>query len=231
MSKMVSHLSNFPFLSPSGHDSISRDAGSFGSGGIDTRRQSNNRKSSSTYLTPKIPQIGSASSYFGEELIDDAQLAREMNDLTVKERERLYEDLHGVSTVQEETPEFLNSCLEQLDVELGKVPQNKRKWLDRAFFLRRSLETDRKFKLKFLRADRYNPGKAAARMAAFFQGKVELFGEDKIVKKITLDDLDPDTVQKSGRWRHVSNIRDQAGRRVMILIPKWTPDGWKENVC
>jgi hypothetical protein len=61
--------------------------------------------------------------------------------------------------------------------------------VNRAFFLRPSLENDNKFKLMFLRADLYDTPKAANRMAKYFDLKCELFGEDKLVKPITVKDL------------------------------------------
>jgi hypothetical protein len=167
--------------------------------------------------------------YFGVELIDDAQLAKEMNDLSVKERELVYDDVHGVAKLPEETPEFVAGCLEQLDAQLAKIPQTKRKWLDRAFFLKRGLENDTGFKIMFLRAVRYDAENAATRMAAYFKSKVELFGEEKIVKKITLDDLGEDVVAE-GFWRHVSSM-DMAGRRLVCTLPGFVPEGWKDSVC
>eukprot|EP00339_Tiarina_fusa_P004924 CAMPEP_0117013002 /NCGR_PEP_ID=MMETSP0472-20121206/10810_1 /TAXON_ID=693140 ORGANISM="Tiarina fusus, Strain LIS" /NCGR_SAMPLE_ID=MMETSP0472 /ASSEMBLY_ACC=CAM_ASM_000603 /LENGTH=482 /DNA_ID=CAMNT_0004716191 /DNA_START=113 /DNA_END=1561 /DNA_ORIENTATION=+ len=119
----------------------------------------------------------------------DTALAREMNKLSVQERERVFDDMHGVAPVQEETPDFVTGCLEAMDLALSLLAKVKRRALDRALFFKPSIETDKKFKLMFLRADAYDPRKAAKRMAKYFEEKLILFGEAKLTKRITLDDL------------------------------------------
>jgi hypothetical protein len=123
------------------------------------------------------------------EIQDDVDLAKEMNDLTVDERERLFDEIHGVLKEREETPGFAETCCDQFDNALSKLSSAKRKYLGRAFFLNPSIQKDAKFKMMFLRADNYNARRAAQRMAGFFTFKRELFGDDKLHKTITLDDL------------------------------------------
>jgi hypothetical protein len=67
----------------------------------------------------------------------------------------------------------------------GKFAQTFRK-----LFLKPSIQKDLKFKLMFLRADQYNARQAAEWMAKYYSHKLYLFGEDTLVKKITLDDLE-----------------------------------------
>jgi hypothetical protein len=120
----------------------------------------------------------------------DLMLAREMAALSMEEREKVLDDIHGVAQVQEETPEFVAQCIYQMDLALSKIPKSKRRALDRAIFLKPSILTDEKFKLMFLRSDLYDPKKAAKRMVKYFEEKLLLFGDGKLAKKITLDFLE-----------------------------------------
>ena len=53
----------------------------------------------------------------------DALLAKELNELSLREREQVYYDIHGVSDVVEETEELISTKLAQLDKELSKIAQ------------------------------------------------------------------------------------------------------------
>ena len=126
--------------------------------------------------------------------MSDAELAKEMTELSVKEREQVLEDIHGVAPDREETPEFTSSALTQFDIELHRIPKTKKKSLEKAFFLRPSLAMDTKFKLMFLRADQYEPKKAAYRMVAYFKNKHTLFGDDLLARKIRYNHLSQEDI-------------------------------------
>ena len=143
-------------------------------------------------------------------------LVNELNELSVKEREKVFEEIHGVATIQEETPELLTESLMAFKTKLNEIPKRKRKAMDRAFFLRPSLEKDEKFQLMFLRAERFDAGQAALRMARYFDHKLELFGEEKLAKPITLDDLSQEedlNVLESAAFQEIAQ-RDRSGRVV-----------------
>jgi hypothetical protein len=100
---------------------------------------------------------------------NDLALAREMNELSVNEREQVFDEIHGVAKGQEETPEFVANCLAQMDISLSVISKAKRKALDRAIFVKPSIETDADFKLMFLRTDDYDGLKAARRMTRYLR--------------------------------------------------------------
>jgi len=52
-------------------------------------------------------------------------------------------------------------------------------------------------RIMFPRAENYDPVKAAERMLRYFEKKKNLFGAEKLVKKITLEDLSEDDLD----WR------------------------------
>lgn len=157
-----------------------------GGGGVSAsspRMMTNISSSSQSKKNGNTPASG------GENLFDDKLLAREMNDLTVQDREQVYDEIHGVADIIDETPELVSRSLAEMREELLKIPKRRRRALDRALFLKPSLSSDDKFHLIFLRAERFDPVKAAGKMYRHFNHKLELFGEEKLAKRITLDDL------------------------------------------
>ena len=148
----------------------------------------------------------------------EAELAREMNELSVDERERVLDDIHGVAETPEETPEFIAKCLNELDMQLSKTPKARRRGYDKALFFRPTIQQDQKFKLMFLRADLYDGAKAAQRMVKYFEDKMELFGETKVAKDLTLSDLTEEdlTVWSSGCFLTLPH-KDQVGRPIWFF--------------
>jgi hypothetical protein len=145
----------------------------------------------------------------------DVNLGREMNELSVPERQKVLDDIHGVAEAQEETPELLEKSLAQLDKAICSLPRPDRKALDHAIFLRPELKNDIKFKIMFLRADYFVADLSAKRMALYFKYKLELFGEDKLVKKLSVEDLQEQDRNKSmaGFFLELPE-RDPIGRQV-----------------
>jgi hypothetical protein len=148
---------------------------------------------------------------------DNADLVKEMNALTLFKREKIFEDVHGVADIQEETPEFVEDRIEALDKLVNLIPQKDRTAYDKAIFLKPKLQTDVKFKLKFLRAEEFNTEKAATRMVKFFDLQLSLFGEDKLVKRLTMDDLSEDEIRfyKIGYMGELP-FRDRSGRPIIF---------------
>eukprot|EP00339_Tiarina_fusa_P004947 CAMPEP_0117025988 /NCGR_PEP_ID=MMETSP0472-20121206/19143_1 /TAXON_ID=693140 ORGANISM="Tiarina fusus, Strain LIS" /NCGR_SAMPLE_ID=MMETSP0472 /ASSEMBLY_ACC=CAM_ASM_000603 /LENGTH=485 /DNA_ID=CAMNT_0004732857 /DNA_START=14 /DNA_END=1471 /DNA_ORIENTATION=- len=149
----------------------------------------------------------------------DNNLAKELNKLSFEERENILHEIHGVAEITKETPEFVSRCVEKLLEAVDRLPQRRRVALDRAIFLKPSMkEKDIRFKLMFLRAHNHDPDKAAWCLAKYFEDKLELFGEDKLVKKITLDDLSEEDMEE---WhKGVSTVlpcRDRSGRPISFV--------------
>jgi hypothetical protein len=70
----------------------------------------------------------------------------------------------------------------------------------------------------FLRADLYDAPKAADRMAKCFDLKCELFGEDKLVKRITVKDLSEEDLYfiRCG-FQVCLSTKDPSGRPLFFL--------------
>ena len=148
----------------------------------------------------------------------DALLAKEMRQMSTEERDEVFHDIHGVSEVVEESPEFLGSRLQRLELEISNISKKD------AYQLAKSMNTEyvrnRTFRLKFLRCDRFDTRKAAARIVNHFEWKLELFGPAKIAKDIVQDDLDPEELEilRSHNFQ-VQPLRDSSGRAILCWIP------------
>ncbi len=156
-------------------------------------------------------------------------LVEELNGLTVKEREEIFEEVHGVLDVIEETPDLVTEKLQAMRDELAKVPRNKKKALDRAIFLRPSIQLDDKLHLLFLRARRFDPIKASILMYKHYENKLELFGEKLLVKKITLDDLTEQEMEllRTGCAQTLAG-RDRGGRGILFMtVALYDVRDWK----
>jgi hypothetical protein len=119
----------------------------------------------------------------------DALLARELNTLSIQEREKVFEEIHGVDSIEEtpDRPELLNQQLAQMDFELTKI-HRKSAYL-KARIQSPEYVSNREFLLRFLRVDGYNPKDAADRLVSFFDFKLELFGPKKLTEDIKIEDF------------------------------------------
>jgi len=75
----------------------------------------------------------------------DADLAGDMNSLSFAERQAVEEDIHGVSDVIKETPDFVTEKIEEMKQALAKVNSQQRQAWDRAVFLRPAFAEDVRF--------------------------------------------------------------------------------------
>jgi hypothetical protein len=120
-------------------------------------------------------------------LYDERALAEDLNSLSFQERQQMDEEIHGVAGEVQETPDFIAEKLQAMRAMVRKLPG--RRAYDRAAFLRPQLVADDSFHLMFLRAKRFDPEDAAYLMVVYFQSKLELFGDELLVQKITWTDL------------------------------------------
>ena len=148
----------------------------------------------------------------------DTLLATELNRLTLKEREQVLYDVHGISDVVAESPLLVAEKLEELDKLIAtirpKKAYEKAKTMDPKYVRSRTL------RLPFLRAERFDAARAANRMIQFFEAKQKLFGNDKLASDIRLRDLDEDNKKclRSGLCQ-ILPLRDTAGRTIVCWIP------------
>mmetsp|Transcript_19560 Transcript_19560/g.36480 ORF Transcript_19560/g.36480 Transcript_19560/m.36480 type:complete len:489 (+) Transcript_19560:119-1585(+) len=150
----------------------------------------------------------------------DAFFAAELNKLSMKERDDVLQDIHGVSDVMNENPEFVKRSTAGLLVELEKIPNESKMPYLLALEQNPNYVQDEKFLLMFLRADRFNEAAAAARLVSFFESKLELFGKDKLGRDILISDLtEEDRVCLESGYGQILSGRDRAGRAIFCLMP------------
>ena len=182
-----------------------------------------------------VQQQRSSSSSCKTEAQADAMLAQELNEMSAKEREDLMHDVHGVLPAADEPPEFVASKLKEMEHEVTKICRKKRcPAFDRALFLSPSrVRHDDAFRMMFLRADQWDPARAAQRLILHYEYKLELFGPDKLVKTITLDDFDQDDMDcmKTGAVQF-SKTKDRSGRTVVFVTQSaYNCKSWRNKVC
>lgn len=150
----------------------------------------------------------------GEEFIS------ELNKLSIEERDEVTNDVHGVNTIVNEDPEFTAKAIDILESELNAIPDKDKEAYTSALNQNSDYVMDKKFLLMFLRSTRFDTKWAAARFVAFFQTKLELFGEEKLGRDIRMDDLDEyDTACLEAGYIQILNARDRAGRLICMCIP------------
>jgi hypothetical protein len=148
----------------------------------------------------------------------DSMIAMELSAMSMQEREQSYFDIHGVSDVIDETPEFLEEKLREFDEELAKIAKDRC-----AYSLAEAQDKEyvrsNKFRFKFLRANNFDARLAAERVIRFFKEKLNLFGVETLARDIKMSDLG----QEGRRWLE-SGIgqlvpqRDRSGRCVIAWI-------------
>jgi hypothetical protein len=151
--------------------------------------------------------------------MSDALIAKELYQLSTEERHLVNNDLHGVADVIEEGPAFVQERLDQLELELANIPTKTA--YDEALEQSADHVHNRDFRLMFLRADRFEAKNAAARMVLYFDSKKELFGSQKLAKKILLEDLDDETMAcLATGYMNLLPGRDRAGRAIFMGVSK-----------
>jgi hypothetical protein len=160
----------------------------------------------------------------------DLLLANELNSLSLRAREQVFAEVHGVNEIVEEDPEFVGRCLGQLAEKLDKV--SRRSAYDRALFLSPRKVKDSDFRLMFLRADNFDVNKAAKRFVRYFEDKLLVFGGENLIKTITLDDLDEsDQIALKTGSIQVLPHKDRAGRSIIILLQEFDKyERWQSQV-
>jgi hypothetical protein len=147
----------------------------------------------------------------------EAMLVRELNNMSVEERERILHDVHGVED-EAETPDLIKDSLEALNasIEATKQTANADAYLLAESICPAFVQND-KFRLLFLRSMRFDVEKATVSLFSHFEKKQELFGLDTLCEDISLDDLNEDDMRtlKNGQTQLLPD-RDRSGRAIFF---------------
>mmetsp|Transcript_3474 Transcript_3474/g.9194 ORF Transcript_3474/g.9194 Transcript_3474/m.9194 type:complete len:568 (-) Transcript_3474:885-2588(-) len=140
------------------------------------------------------------------ELLDaERQQAREISALSLREREDLYEDIHGVRRPVQETEDFRQEHLQRLEMELTVgLYDSKCKYelsaKNRAIkatyvmtsFLAPRITSDVDLRLAMLRVSQWDVQDAAIKIMKYFHMKERLFGREVCLRPIVFSDLQED---------------------------------------
>jgi hypothetical protein len=161
----------------------------------------------------------------------DAILAKEMYQLSLDERKQALYDLHGIAEIPQEDPEMVARALGALEEDIQNI--SKKDAYETAHSMSPDYVRDPKFRLKFLRANKFDHKSAAQHLVAFFEAKMELFGSDKLTKDIKLKDLSDDDLSVLDTcFLQVLRGRDSAGRAILCQFMAYQRFSHTDNlVC
>jgi hypothetical protein len=134
----------------------------------------------------------------------------ENEDSSSDEEEKQAEN-DGMQLVQEE-----DNKLSELEDALNRIEEKPA--YNQSYAQWDGYVTDPQFRLIFLRAESYNPKKAAVRLVSFMEEKLERFGPDTLTRQLTIDDLNSHSrslLIKKGVLQLLSS-RDSSGRAIML---------------
>lgn len=152
------------------------------------------------------------------ELVDNL-LTHEMENLSFKARNEIYEELHGVASLNpEETPEMVQQSIKGLNMEIDRI---KHKYIayNKATKTYNPYVHGADIRLRFLRCDLFDIPAAAKRMMGYLDLTRELFGDVVLTRPIELRDLGKQEMEmlREGDAQPMP-FRDRSGRRVMVAM-------------
>ena len=145
-------------------------------------------------------------------------LAKELNELSVQERDMINDEIHGVRRMScpEETPELLEKSLAELTMELTNLPPTatKKAYEESLNYTDSYVHTD-DFRLIFLRTEFFDPRKAAIRMMKYLDLINWAFGKKVLQRDLCLADFDKKGKEYlRGGYQQIFPGMDRSGRRV-----------------
>jgi hypothetical protein len=154
----------------------------------------------------------------------DKVLIQELNELSLLDRETFYEEIHGAhaeTVARKEQPDKIADALNKMLCELESYPDRDK----RAYAMAIQKQDGRyvrhtKFLLKFLRAENYEPQKAALRMLNYLQYLYDAFGLDVLFRPVYQRDLSPNStrIMRDEGILQILPLRDGSGRRVAVFL-------------
>ncbi len=156
-------------------------------------------------------------------------LAREFSSLSLQERNKVIESIHGVDDIVKETPHLIvkklrdfQKALDKLllsNAEQSNITVATRKAYEEAQRQSKTYVQSRSFRLMFLRAESFEPSLAAQRMLIHLEEKLSRFGPQALTRPLTIKDLSPQSramLVDLGIHQWLPT-RDSVGRAVYLI--------------
>jgi len=164
-------------------------------------------------------------------------LQEEMMKLSLQDRNRSQEEIHGVSCLAvEESPSLLKKSLHELDLRLNgeKIPtEEKKAYLkSQELFANQNKPTyvnTEEFRLRFLRSQLFDVANAARCIAKYIALASELFGEIALQRPIRISDFSKAELRefRKGRYQFLP-YRDRAGTRGRRILSVFPDQEWEK---
>jgi hypothetical protein len=142
---------------------------------------------------------------------------KKLNQLSQEEREVAQEEIHGVSKVPDEDPAQIERCLEDMNDRIRQLDLTKSHAMSKA--IQQNSDHALRQRIKFLRAERYDPKLATDRMVRYFELKQMYFPQETLGRDLTLRDLQAGDLQywKTG-FLNLLQEKDCSGRAVFVFV-------------
>ena len=149
---------------------------------------------------------------------NDALLSEALQNLSFEEREEQQDLLHGVDVHSADAEsKFIDCILQELDGHLWRMKHGT------VYEIAERMDPEyvhaRPFRVMFLRGNRYNAKVSADQILKFFGWKQQLFGTDKLVKDITIEDLNEDDLACLRTGCCQISGKDSSDRPILVDIP------------
>jgi hypothetical protein len=155
-----------------------------------------------------------------QDQIDDL-LSRDLLNLSLKERNAINEEIHGVQTIAPmESPSMIQAALVELNGCLERMPSREKvAYLRSQELFPNTYINGADFRLRFLRCDLFDAEKAAVRMANFLDLVSDLFGDYVLKRSLKITDFSWEEMQvfRSGHFQLLP-YRDRSGRRIFAFV-------------
>ena len=180
----------------------------------------------------------------------DSLLNKELYQLSLKDREEINEEIHGVHSMHvPETPELIVSKLEELDRQLTnrhqhQLPIHTQNAYEEALALGSPYIHDPNFRIMFLRAELFDTAKAANRMMGFLQLLRDYLGPQALLQLpySSLNQMTAQDIQllkrsvfvllpgRDGAGRRISGYFNDAGEFPVVCKVKMDEAGYLQNM-
>eukprot|EP00934_Nitzschia_sp_Nitz4_P000376 Nitzschia sp. Nitz4//scaffold90_size81538//76870//80378//NITZ4_005330-RA/size81538-augustus-gene-0.13-mRNA-1//1//CDS//3329560044//376//frame0 len=178
-----------------------------------------------------LPTFAPSSKPYAKEPQPSSQtlISKALESLSLEERDRVYDDIHGVDARAEEaealeSPGFLESQLKSFEMELQDI-KSRQSGSPELHALEAAEQQDLAFvqnpllRLPFLRTNDWKAKEAASCFVKYLDLKLILFGPSLLTRQVTIRDLTQEEVSDLSKgYFQVLPYRDRSGRAVLVWM-------------